>query len=78
MAEAAFSEVFGNCVSIDRQNGFVTMYRHCSELYVQKGDTVLQGQKIAAAGQTGWTTGPHLHLSLLKDGVYVDPSAILG
>ena len=78
VTEAAFSEIYGNYILIEHQNGYVSQYQHCSALYVQKGDSVLRGQQIAAVGQTGWVTDSHLHLSILKDGEAIDPMVLLG
>ena len=56
------------------QNGEVlTLYAHCSELLVQEGSTVKQGDVIMAVGSTGNSTGPHLHFEVRKFGIAVDP-----
>jgi len=54
-----------------------TFYAHCRELLVQKGDTVTCGQVIAKSGDTGNATGPHLHFSIDKDGIRLDPTYYL-
>ena len=67
------SEVSGLYVQIDHGNGVETFYAHCSALYVSQGDTVQVGDTIAAVGETGNATGPHLHFAVIKDGIYLDP-----
>ncbi len=64
---------FGNYVEISHGNGLVTIYAHCSSIYVSTGQTVSAGQQIAAVGCTGHSTGNHLHFGMIKNGVYVDP-----
>lgn len=66
-------ESYGCCVFLDHGNGFSTRYAHASELLCKTGDTVLPGQTIAYVGSTGYSTGPHLHFEVLKDGVLQDP-----
>ena len=67
---------YGNHVKIT--NGEIsTMYAHCKTIYVNQGDYVTQGQKIAEVGNTGRTTGPHLHFEIARDGRTVDPQAII-
>lgn len=61
------SNGYGNIVKIDHQNGFITYYAHCSSLYVKAGDVVAKGDKIAAVGNTGRSTGPHLHFEIRKN-----------
>jgi len=67
------SNGYGNIVKIDHQNGFVTYYAHCSSLYVKAGDVVAKGDKIAAVGNTGRSTGPHLHFEIRKNGEVQNP-----
>lgn len=50
-----------------------SLYAHCSAVNVTSGTAVTAGQKIAEVGQTGMATGPHLHLELTRDGLYLDP-----
>ena len=70
---AAYSSSCGNYIMIDHGDGLYTVYMHASALYVSKGDTVTKGQKIAAVGSTGRSTGNHLHFGVRKDGQYVNP-----
>lgn len=67
------SDAYGLYMQIKHENGFSSFYAHCSELCVPKGRSVKAGQKIAEVGQTGNTTGPHLHFELKKDGKRIDP-----
>lgn len=68
---------YGNMVVITHSNGVQTYYGHCSKLYVSAGQTVSQGQTIAAVGSTGNSTGPHLHLEIRINGVAYNPQNYL-
>lgn len=70
---AEWGESGGNYVMIDHGNGYVTMYLHNSSLAVSVGDNVAQGETIAYAGSTGYSTGTHCHFSILYNGEYVNP-----
>lgn len=70
---STYSESAGNYVTIDHGNGFHTVYMHASARYVKVGQKVSAGQQIAAVGSTGYSTGPHLHFGVMKNGVYVNP-----
>ncbi len=64
---------YGNCVIIDHGNGYQTLYGHCSELLVNVGDKVIQGQLIAKEGSSGWVTGPHLHFEVRSGDTKFNP-----
>ncbi len=67
----------GNCVKISHGNGVVTVYGHCSKLYVTSGEKVSAGEAIAAVGSTGNSTGPHLHLEIRVNGSPQNPQLYL-
>jgi len=71
------NSIYGLYVRLDHANNVSTFYAHCQELLVQKGDTVSCGQAIAKSGDTGNATGPHLHFSIDKDGIRLDPAYYL-
>ena len=68
---------YGKMVEIDHGNGFITRYAHCSKLLVNVGDKVYKGQHIANVGNTGRSSGPHLHFEVLKNGKNYNPSNYL-
>ena len=70
---ATYSATMGNYIMIDHGDGLYTIYMHASKLYVSKDAIVTKGQKIAAVGTTGRSTGNHLHFSVRKNGSYVSP-----
>lgn len=64
---------YGNTVIIDHGGGVATLYGHCSRLYVGAGKRVSTGDRIAAVGSTGMSTGPHLHWEVRINGTPVNP-----
>ncbi len=64
---------YGQTVMVDHGGGIVTLYAHNSSITVSKGTSVKRGSTIARAGSTGYSTGPHLHFEVRKNGAYVDP-----
>ena len=68
---------YGYLMVITHSNGVQTYYGHCSKLYYSAGQTVSQGQKIAAVGNTGNSTGPHLHFEIRINGVAYNPQNYL-
>lgn len=73
VAAAGYSSSMGNYIMIDHGGKLYTIYMHASALYVSKGENVTAGQKIAAVGTTGRSTGNHLHFGVRLNGEYVNP-----
>jgi murein DD-endopeptidase MepM/ murein hydrolase activator NlpD len=67
----------GSCVVIDHGQGLLSLYLHLSEFRVKEGDQVETGQLIGLSGGSGRATGPHLHLAIRWQGVYVNPAVLL-
>lgn len=68
---------YGNLVEVDHGNGLVTRYAHASKVHVKIGDLVKRGQRVADVGNTGRSTGPHLHFEVLVDNVPQNPVRFL-
>ena len=75
---ARHSSSWGNYVTIDHGGGIMTLYAHASSLNVTVGQTVKKGDTIAYVGSTGWSTGNHLHFTVYKNGVAVNPASYIG
>ena len=73
VAAAGYSSTMGNYIYLNHGSGLVTIYMHASALYVSAGQTVSKGDKIAAVGTTGRSTGNHLHFGVRLNGEYVSP-----
>ncbi len=70
---ANYHNGYGYQVIIDHYNGFTTLYAHCNELLVKEGDMVQKGDKIATTGNTGYSSGIHLHYEIMLNGIYQNP-----
>jgi hypothetical protein len=68
---------YGHLLEIDHGNGLSTRYAHCSSIDVEMGAIVKRGQMVARVGNSGRSTGPHLHFEVLVDGVPQDPARFL-
>jgi murein DD-endopeptidase MepM/ murein hydrolase activator NlpD len=68
---------YGNMIEIDHGNGLITRYAHASKLIAKVGDVVLRGQKIAEVGNTGRSTGTHLHFEVRQWGAPQNPARFL-
>jgi len=66
-------EYIGKFVILSHKDSYTTLYGHCSQVLATTGGTVKKGQIIAKVGQTGRTTGPHLHFEIRKNGIPQDP-----
>ena len=73
VTKASWYGGYGNCLMINVGHGYTTLYGHLSSFAVSYGQTVKKGQVVGYIGSTGMSTGAHLHFSLYKDGVLVDP-----
>ena len=65
---------YGKVVEIDHGDGYVTRYAHHADLRVRTGDIVKRGDSLGRLGATGRTTGPHVHIEVLKNGRHVNPA----
>ena len=74
---AVKSSGYGNLVEVDHGNGYVTRYGHNKSFNVNSGQVVKRGDVIAAIGNTGRSTGPHVHFEVLKDGRQINPKKFL-
>ena len=70
---AGFNQGFGNHVIISHGNGYETMYAHLSKRLVKRGEKVTRSQKIGLVGNTGRSTGSHLHYEIHHHGKPIDP-----
>jgi murein DD-endopeptidase MepM/ murein hydrolase activator NlpD len=67
----------GNCVVLDHGQGLLTLYMHLSEMKVKEGEQVSRGQVLGLSGGTGRATGPHLHIAVRWQGIYLNPATLL-
>ena len=68
----------GYMIILNHNNGYISVYKHCSVLLKRARETVLQGEVIALSGNTGEiSTGPHLHFEIWKNGEPIDPKKVL-
>src|SRR6185503_7342298 len=74
---AGFHPQYGNMIDIDHGNDLVTRYAHLSKVLVKEGDLIQRGRRIADSGNTGRSTGPHLHFEVRFRGAAQNPSKFL-
>jgi len=77
VADTGYNSVFGNYVILKHASGYQSLYAHLSSISVREGSSVVQGATIGLSGNTGQSTGPHLHFSLFKNGQALDPAKYL-
>jgi murein DD-endopeptidase MepM/ murein hydrolase activator NlpD len=75
--KAFYNGGHGNYVLIDHDNGYSTVFSHMKKFMVRPGDKVRRGQLIGLVGNTGRSTGPHLHYEVLLDGEPIDPEVFM-
>jgi len=68
---------YGNMVEIDHGHGLTTRYAHLSKILVKKGERVVAGATIAKSGNSGRSTGPHLHYEIRRNGKAINPIGII-
>ena len=73
LAASGYNGGAGTNIKIDHGNGYISQYMHLSKMLVKKGEKVEKGQIIGIIGCTGSCTGPHLHLTVYKDGETINP-----
>ncbi len=73
VSETGYDNTKGNYVRLVHKNGSETFYCHCSQILVNEGTVIRAGETIAFSGDTGVSTGPHLHFAVKENGEYVDP-----
>ena len=78
IVEVRESPSYGNMIRIRGNDGIDTLYAHLSSFGVQQGQQVAAGQQIALSGNTGRSTGPHLHFEAIRNGVKIDPAPLMG
>ena len=72
-----WSSIYGYHVILKHSDGYQTLYGHMSKIIAKKGQTVNQDTKIGLVGNTGYSTGSHLHFTVYKNSVPVDPFTVL-
>lgn len=77
VTEVRTSATYGEVLQYETTDGYMVMYAHLSEVLVKEGDKIRQGEVVAKSGNTGLSTGPHLHYSLWKGETLLDPMEYL-
>ena len=68
---------YGNFIEVRHPNGMTTLYGHLSRIDVASGDRLTPAQRIGLVGSTGYSTGPHLHFEVRRDGAQVNPTKVM-
>jgi murein DD-endopeptidase MepM/ murein hydrolase activator NlpD len=77
VVEVGESQIYGKYIILQHATNLKTFYGHCSEIIAREGMAVRQGERIAKVGNTGMTTGPHLHFSIIVEEQFADPYWLL-
>jgi murein DD-endopeptidase MepM/ murein hydrolase activator NlpD len=77
VSQVGYDGTLGNYVVINHHSGYRTLYAHMSLIRTRTGAYVAQGERIGDVGSTGWSTGPHLHFTVYKNGVTMNPRALM-
>ena len=77
VSQIGYDDSYGNHVLITHHSGYRTLYAHMSVIRVKAGAYVETGERIGDVGNTGQSTGPHLHFTVYKDGVTVNPRVLM-
>ncbi len=77
VAETGYSSIMGKFVTMRHSGGWKTLYAHMSSVSVQSGQFISQGKRLGLSGNTGYSTGPHLHFTVYKNGKMVNPANVL-
>ena len=77
VSETGYSPIMGKYVQLRHPGGWQTLYAHMSSVSVQKGQYVSRGGRLGLSGNTGYSTGPHMHFSVYKNGKAVNPANVL-
>jgi hypothetical protein len=77
VVKTTYNSGYGNIIEIDSGNKIITRYGHLSKILVKVGQIVYQGEEIALSGNTGNSTGPHLHFEILVNDKNVDPAIFM-
>ncbi len=75
VSETGYGSINGNYIKIAHADGYVSHYTHLHSIHVKKGEKVGMGEYIGTVGSTGYSTGPHLHFELRRNGSVLDPFA---
>ena len=73
VTEVRTSATYGKLLRFETTDGYTILYAHLSEILVKKGEKIKQGQVVAKSGNTGLSTGPHLHFEIRVNGTPVNP-----
>jgi murein DD-endopeptidase MepM/ murein hydrolase activator NlpD len=73
VSATGYNATYGNFIILSHGDNYQTMYAHLSQISVTKDSQVQQGAKIGEVGSTGYSTGPHLHFAVYKNGQAVNP-----